>query len=534
MKKSNDVPDNNSPARDGLTRWSTLLILVLIAAVWLYRTPYNASNLDVPPDTVEYALAPLQFLETGHYDIVVEGRPLPSRYPPWFPMLVILPAYVLFGHDPGNAILPVTLSAIAGVGFAYAIGKRLGSGAGGILAGLGVLFVPSYSNWATQVMSDVPATALMLATCLLYLRLRAGSRSLPNYFGAGLLIALATLFRPVFAAMLFPFLLEIFRERKAFIRSATALLLPLAAAAAATFAYNARTFGSPLRNGYKFWAAIPMDYPSLIFSAAYLKMNLWVICRSVFPLYLAACVVAWLVVRKREPATLDSSRRLFRDLLVFLLLTTGPILLFHLFYFFPGDRFYIPMFAGAAVFAGGMLGLLFSVRTTRLLRLLLPVILLLGIGARIAVPEPVPHRRLAADRVRSGTPPNAIVISTIEPVYLERLAAFGSARRIVPLSRDVEYASKVLVSKRIDLPNPTALNWRIGRTADLLRGGAQDAVRFVASEQLDAIVTQAKAGTPIFLDTTFVRESDGDLLNQLQQRFSFVKRAPFLYELQLR
>jgi 4-amino-4-deoxy-L-arabinose transferase-like glycosyltransferase len=530
----NDVPINKPSAHGALTGWSTLAILLLIATVWLYRTPYNASNLDVPPDTVEYALAPLQFVETGHYAIVVEGRPLPPRYPPWFPMLLILPAYVLFGHDPGNAILPVTLMAVAGVGFAYAIGKRLGSGAGGILAGLAVLFIPSYSNWATQIMTDVPATTVMLATCLLYLRLRAGSRSLLIYFGAGLLIAVATLFRPVFGAMLFPFLLEIFRRRKAFVRSTSALLLPLVLAAATTFAYNAATFGSPLRNGYKFWAPVPMDYPSLIFSASYVQLNLWVIGSSAFPLYLAVCVVAWLVVRKREPASLASSRRPFQDLLIFLVLTTAPILLFHLFYFFPGDRFHIPMFAGAALFAGAMLGLLFTPRTTRLLKLLLPVILLLAIGARIAVPEPVPHRRLAADRVRTYTPSNAIVISAIEPVYLERLAAHGSARRIVPISRNVEYASKVLASKRIDLPNPSAFSWRVNRREDLLRGGAQEAVRFVASEQLEAIVAQAAAGTPVFLDTTSISELDADMLTALQQRFSFVKRAPLLYELQLR
>src|SRR3954470_17844587 len=199
-RKSN-VPANKIAVHRRLGEWGPLLLLLLVATIWLYRSPYSASNLEVPPDAVEYALAPLEFLETGHYQIIVEGRPLPPRYPPWFPILVILPAYELFGHDPGNAILPVTAMAVAGVGFAWAIGKRLGSVAGGILAGLALLFLPSYANWATQVMSDVPATTLMLATCLLYLRLRTGPRSLFIYFGGGLLIAVATLFRPVFAAM---------------------------------------------------------------------------------------------------------------------------------------------------------------------------------------------------------------------------------------------------------------------------------------------------------------------------------------------
>ncbi len=509
-----------------------VLLLLLIAAVWLYRTPYSASNLDVPPDTTEYALAPLQLVETGRYEIILEGRPLPPRYPPWFSTLVILPAYVLFGHDPGNAILPVTVMALAGIGFAWAIGKRLGGAAGGIIAGLGLLFLPSYANWATHVMSDVPATVLMLATWMLYLRLRRGPQSVAIYLAAGLIVSVDALFRPVFAAMLFPFLVEIFRERRALVRNAIALLLPITGAFIATLAYNSAVFGSALRNGYSFWVAIPQDYPSLTFSPRYLKLNLWVVARTAFPLYLLVCFAAWLIVRKREPAAMAASRPAFWDSWRFVGLTTGPILLFHLFYFFPSDRFYIPMFAGAAVIAGGMCGLLFHSRTTSLLNLLLPFLLLLAIGAKIAVPQAVPHRRLAAERIRAHTPDNAMIISAIEPVYLERLAAHGSARRIVPISRNVEYASKVLTPKHVDLPNVAALNWRDNNNA-LLRGHAEQAVKFVASEQLAAIVAEATTGTPVFLDTTYLGE-EADTLNRLQQHFAFLQRAPFLYELRLR
>src|ERR1044072_3439572 len=179
----------------GFTRPWPLLVLLLTAVVWLYRPPYSASNLEVPPDTVEYALAPLQLLETGRYEIMLEGRGLPPRYPPWFSAVVILPAYVLFGHDPGNAILPVTLLAVAGVGFAYAIGKRISSATGGVIAALALLALPPYSAWATQVMTDVPCAALMLGTCLIYLRLRANPEQLLTHFGAGLLVAVTTLFR---------------------------------------------------------------------------------------------------------------------------------------------------------------------------------------------------------------------------------------------------------------------------------------------------------------------------------------------------
>jgi 4-amino-4-deoxy-L-arabinose transferase-like glycosyltransferase len=533
-RRSNDAPMNRSLFSVGLPQSWPLLVLLLIAAVWFHRTPYSASNLEVPPDTVEYALAPLQFLETGRYEIIVEGRGLPPRYPPWFPVLVILPAYVLFGHEPGNAILPITLLAVTGVGFAYAIGKRISSTAGGVLAALGVLILPSYSRWATQVMIDVPCAALVLGTCLVYLHLRTRPQSVLIYFGAGVLLAITTLFRPVFAAMLLPFVFATLRQRKGLFLRGLLLLAPMTAAATATFAYNAATFGSPLRNGYKFWVAVPMDYPTMIFSLSYLRMNLGEIGVSVFPILLLICIGAWLLARKRRPAAFAAAQRSFQDAAVFLVLTTVPMLLFHLFYFYPDDRFHIPMLAGTAVLAGSMLALLLGPGKETIFKLLLPAVLLLAVAARIAVPATVPLRRLAAERVRKNTPENAIVISTIDPVYLARLAGHGSSRRIVPLSRNVEYASALLVRKRVDDPRLRSLRWDDDRARALIRPHAEEAVRFVASERMDELVTEVARGTPVFFESSFADENEAKVLAELQAHFKLVQRVPYLYQLQSR
>jgi 4-amino-4-deoxy-L-arabinose transferase-like glycosyltransferase len=523
---------NSSTFRAGLTRSWPLPALLLIAAVWLYRTPYSASNLEVPPDTVEYALAPLQLLETGRYEIIVEGRGLPPRYPPWFPVLVILPAYVLFGHEPGNAILPVTLLAVAGIGFAYAIGKRLSSTTGGVLAALAVLMLPSYSAWATQVMTDVPCTALMLGTCLVYLHLRSKPESVLLYFGAGVLVAVTTLFRPVFAAMLLPFLLATLRPWKGVFRRIILLLAPMAAAAAATLAYNSATFGSPLRNGYNFWIAVPMDYPRMIFSLSYLGMNLEVIGFSVLPILLLVCIGAWLLARMRRLSAFATSRQSFWDTMIFFVLTTVPILLFHLLYFFPRDRFHIPMLAGAAVLAGSMVALLIGPEKEALPKLLLPAVFLLTVAARIATPAPIPLRRLAADEVRKHTPENAIVISGIDPVYLARLAGYGSSRRIVPLSRNVEYASKLLVRKRVDDPRLGSLNWKDPQALALIRPHAEEAVRFVASERMNELAMEVARGTPVFFASSGVYENEAPVVAELHAHFNLVERAPYLYQLQ--
>lgn len=514
-------------------RWS-LLALLVIAAVWLYRTPYSASNLEVPPDSVEYAVGALQFLDTGRYEIIIQGNALPPRYPPWFSLLALLPAYALFGSEPGNAILPITLLAVAGVGFAWAIGKRISSTAGGVLAGLAVLFTPTYTMWATQVMTDVPCTAIMLAGCLLYLRIRSQPASALLFLVAGSLVAIATLFRPVFAAMLLPFALAILRRRQHFIRHSLALLTPMALAGAVSLAYNARTFGSPTRNGYHLWTPVPSDYPALAFSLGNAAMNATVLARTAFLVLAAVAITAWIAARLRNRPAVETAQGAFLDLLTFVGLTAGPIFLFHLLYFFPSDRFHLPLLAGIATIAGSAVGLLIDERRSALFKLLLPAVLALVVAARIATPAPVPGRRLMTDLVRKHTPENAIVISGIEPVYMDRLAAWQSARLMVPLSRNVEYASKLLARKRIDNPQPPPQNWRDHRAPGLINGGAEEAVPFVASEQLEKLTAEAQAGRPIFLEATAIGgRRDAEIVAKLQERFALVQRAAYLYELRL-
>lgn len=524
---------NNTDLRAWFVRSWPLLALLLIAAVWLYRTPYSASDLELLPDSVEYALAPLQLLETGRYEIMVEGRGLPPRYPPWFPVLVILPAYLLFGHEPGNAILPITLLAVAGVGLAYAIGKRISLTAGGVLAALVFLTVPSYGHWAAKVMTDVPCTVLMLGACLLFLHLRAGSGDPRLYFAAGVLVAVTTSFRPVFASMLLPFLVAIVTQRKNLFLRTGALLTPMAAAAAATFTYNAATFGSPFRNGYKFWLPAPMDYPSMVFSLSHIRANLTVIGLIGVPVLIVAFVAAIFLARTFKPVAFAASRESFRGALLFFVLTAGPILLFHLSYFFPDDRFYLPILAGLAVLTGSILGLVIGPGRETALKVLLLVVFLIAAGARVAPPAANPSRRLAADQVRQQTPENAVIISGIDPVYLARLAGRGSARRIVPISRNVEFAWALLLRKRVDDPRVSLSKWPDLRPAlELLRPHAEEAVHFVASERLDELAAEISRGTPVFLETEFVLRKDAKIIEEFKTRFRGIERAPNLYQLQ--
>ena len=67
-----------------------LLLLLLAASVTLYRSPYNASDLEIAPDSVEYAIGAVRLWEKGQYSIVIEGKALPPRYPP-LPSALLVP-----------------------------------------------------------------------------------------------------------------------------------------------------------------------------------------------------------------------------------------------------------------------------------------------------------------------------------------------------------------------------------------------------------------------------------------------------------
>ena len=181
-----------------------------------------------------------------------------------------------------------------------------------------------------------------------------------------------------------------------------------------------------------------------------------------------------------------------------------------------------------------MLALLPGHGKETIVKLLLPVALLLAVAARIAAPAPVPLRRVAAERVRENTPDNAVVISAIDPVCFARFAASGSSRRIIPLSRNVEYASALLVRKRVDDPRLRLLKWDDDRALALIRPHAEEAVRFVASERMDELSTEVAGGTPVFFESSFAHENEAKVLAELQARFKLVQCVPYLYQLQLR
>jgi hypothetical protein len=208
--------------------------------------------------------------------------------------------------------------------------------------------------------------------------------------------------------------------------------------------------------------------------------------------------------------------------------------LFHLIYFFPSDRFYLPVLALLAVTIGGMVGAWLGRLPRAALLGMLALVLFSAVLMHSNEFRPTPYWRLAADEILQYTPEDGWIISGIEPAYLEYLVARGSQRRIVPISRRVEYAGKVIAPAKIPDPQPPPQNWYDHRCTGLLLGGAQEAVRFVAAEQLDSIAEQNAHGTRVFIDVVHVVPDDQPILAELKKRFLVVPLTKTLFELRQR
>jgi hypothetical protein len=522
-----------------------LPVLVLLAAApWLFRTPWSASELGYTPDAIEYALTAHRFAREGRFCIEIEGVCYPSRYPPFFSILFLAPIYRLWPAEIGAGILPVFAFAMLGVLSAFRIGERFAGPWGGLWSAALLVTTPQYRELGREVMSDVPAAALILAGCWLYLAGPGSSgpaqeRSPGHIALAGAIGGLASAMRVLAGAILLPFLWSLVRARVrgggagpvATIPSAAAggsprpdvprrrtgacgavaslfmLLGPTIAVHAATAAYNHAVFGDWARTGRHFWRPVPFDYPEMLVSLAYVVPNLAWLADPRTVVALAGGCLGALAIRA------TGSRPALAAFLCYAALAAGVPAAIHLVYFFYDMRFYLPVHALLAVLAGAGLGA--AMPASLRARAGAPAALAAGIvlaaaawRAGIGI-DPVPTSRVLAESAARHTPEGSVVISAIEPPYLEHvLAQHGARRRVVPLSRRVQYALSLVAPARIDAPSPPPRSVLDVRSPGLVRGGARDVVSYTPEDDVARLESWVRSGVPVFLLAGYIAPDD--------------------------
>lgn len=508
-------------------------LIVLAAGTLLATSPYTASDLSIVPDSVEYAIGAHNIATTGDYFISIGGVKLPPRYPPWFSLLFLSPIYTLAPNDPGMGIIAITGMALMGIIAAFYIGRTVSGNMGGLFASVALLSIPMYREYSGHIMTDVPCAAMCLLMAALYI---LANRTNPQhrlrvYALAGLVCAICASLRPVTACFLTPFLFIIInRPRSSVLKKAFLLLLPLTVLAAATMSYNARMFGSGTRNGYQFWCPVPYDYPNMTFSLRYVADNMLALLETVVVPTAVACLALLLLSNRFCRTKDDAGRATIRSLLLFAAITAAPLIFFHQIYFFPDPRFYLPVAALLATICGSLAGRLVQGTPGAIVAAEM-VIVGIAIALRIATPQTHPTQRMMTDSINRHTPTNAVIVSSINPVYMEFMTARGAVRTIIPLSRNVEYASKAVAVRPLGNLNPAPKDWRDHRCAGLMNAGAEDVVPIVAADALNFLARSSQSGKPVYLDTSRIIQADRDILVRIQHAFDMIPVEDHLYHM---
>lgn len=483
-----------------------LAFLVLLTAfVWLYRDPFFAANLEPVPDATEYAVSAQHIALWGKFEIVINGHPHPPRYAPWFPLLLLSPVYLLMPNNLGAGIFSVLLCALVSVYLAYLLGRRLGGETGGVLAALLLLSSLSFLHAARAIMSDVPTLMCGLLAALLFVNFKAVERA-KDLILVSVVCGVGFALRNLYAALLLPFLYSALRQNPKSLKKPAILSLGTLLFFVATALFNQRTFGEWRRNGYHYWCAIPYDYLSLTFSPRFLIKNLMSFLSPEGILLLTAGATGLLLLRKNSPPETSS-------LLLFAGLAALPITFVHLFYFAIDLRFHLLLLALLAILGGGGIGRELEKRVPKLARfeaLTLLLVLVMVAMPLVRQPEPV-GRYVIVSAIAQALPLNAVLITDTDCVYLEPFLLRGTQREVLPLTRHAEYASKVIVRKRVPLLDPPPTSSVEHRAPALLSAGAEEALLHTASD-LDIITAKMREGKPIYLDINTAPPSSTEIL----------------------
>jgi hypothetical protein len=205
---------------------------------------------------------------------------------------------------------------------------------------------------------------------------------------------------------------------------------------------------------------------------------------------------------------------------LFALGTVVVTTLFYTFYFFAERRFLAPAVPLLALLAGAGISAAADRSGWRPGRTALCNLLFLwavaenliavGAGGAASVPRKYETARLIALRTEA----DAVVVSGMDPLFL----GVTSGRQVIPISRRVEYASKVVLPGPIreDAPGDAARDPSRYAAWSLARGGRRP-VETVAAESPGRIAGYLTGGRPVYCDDYDLRGEEAPL----RARFRF-------------
>lgn len=479
-------------------RWIALLVFAL-AALLLLPMVDHAAILRTSPDSVEYAVGAKNLLVKGSYSISLGERLFPPRYPLGFPLFVLLPSLLVAGAGSlGAGVYGVALCAALSVAAAYLAGVRILSRAAGFCAAGLVLLLPLHIAGSQEILSTAPAGAFSLLVLLCAVSSREAG--LARWLGAGLAGMVAAACRPLSVVFLLPALVAWRRDASRTVSGLVSLVAPSLGLALWTAWYNTAVFGSPLRSGYHFWCPVPYDYPQLLFSLGYLVDNFTALTKSgavfIFPLALFSIAVPGLAREGRRKQLLAERAAA---------LAAAATTVFHLVYFWPWGVYFEPCAVVLAPVAAAGVTLL----AERISRHAVPRVVTAVFGLGVLAAWGGAHRSEARSIVgleRLGVlvgvaqelaeSAKVTVITARNPAHVEAVARVP----VLPVSRRVEYASKLLAPHRLPLSSVDGVSASDHRLQALKDAGAIEAYPETALESPQRIRDFLSQGRIVVVD----------------------------------
>lgn len=498
------------------------LTLLVIALLILWPSIDHALSMRVSPDAVEYGVAAYRMFTLGSYDIVVHGQPLPPRYPFGFSLFILLPSFLLMpAPNPGGGILGVLFFTALGAPAAYIVGRRISSALAGWFAALLYLGLPAIWQVSQELLTYGPAAALwLIAIAFLVVR---HPLSLRQIIGAATACMLAAACRPLSGLILLPILCVMLIKRQ---RLTLPLITsaPMLALVASYIVYNSIVFGSPFRSGYNFWCSIPYDFSSLVFGLRYITTNLTALLSTGLLILAPMAAIGIYLLRNTPPA---------REV-IWIALTSAILLIgFHLVYFYRSPYFFLPAVVVSMPFAAVALSHLVLRSGVQVSRITLACLFIgLAVFARGWIVTrshtrnaPLEFLRTVQDIIPNGS----VLVSGLNPVFLESLWPKEKVVEVLPVSRRIEYANKVIVRKQ--LPElPALLDSPFDhRNAALIDNQHEDPYAAVPATDPGVLGEALAAGRAVYLDLKFTHKTEQEAI---QTHFRLTRLSPILAQVQ--
>jgi 4-amino-4-deoxy-L-arabinose transferase-like glycosyltransferase len=423
------------------------------------------------PDAIEYAVGASHLAAGRGLWLTIDDREIPSRYPPGFPLLIAL-FYRVLGND---------------VVHAYWVSIACGAGAIPLMFLLARALVPdpAVARWsafllatnalvlsfAPLVMAETCSVLLALAALNLAVRIGPDSRA-ASCAALGGILGFAVMVRTANVLMVGPLAayLAWMHGRRLGLRLWSALAAPLAAGMAVLLLFNARVFGSPLRDGYALYTPRTMFAWEFFAAHAPPYFRTLLLAEGGKTIWLEGPFYGLLVPVLAAVGVVALGRAGRRDVLALAAIWVLTFYVFFAAYFFYDFRFFLPVIPILLLLAAcGLAGLLRHLRGRGRAVAAAAAVVLYLVQPLFGGTSPLDAAR--RNRTTSDPPANYLHVRALND-YMERIDAHADANAVlsalnlvyhdrfsnhrytlIPLSRAQEYARVPEVAARMPWPD---------------------------------------------------------------------------------